>query len=98
MNINNNNNYNEYLLKLVNQIRSESKDNNEKEQVDKYYSFFKEYPALFWMARDKTMDLKRFEWMLSLKDKINNGELDKDETDKAIGLKMFKEYVEPNIK
>jgi|688.fasta_scaffold193321_2 hypothetical protein len=90
--------YNNYLLNFVKKIRSEATDNNEKEQVDKYYSFFKEYPALFWMARDKTMDLKRFEWMLSLKDKINKGELDKDETDKAMGLMMFKEYVEPNIK
>jgi hypothetical protein len=86
------------IINLVKKIRNESTEDNEEEQIDKYNKFFIDNPAIFWMARDKTMDIKRLEWMLDLKNKIDNGELNKEDTDKAMGLMMFKEYVEPKIK
>jgi len=85
------------MIHLVKKIRAEATETNEKEQIEKYKSFFLDYPAIFWMARDKTMDIKRLEWMLQIKSKIDKGELNQEETDKAMGQLFFKEYVEPKI-
>lgn len=85
-------------MSLVKKIRDEATELNEEEQIKKYYSFFDKYPAIFWMARDKSMDLNRFQWMLNLKEKIDNGEVSKEDMDKAMGQMMFNEFVEPKLK
>lgn len=77
-------------------IRAECRTKSRDVQAAEYAEFLDDYPALFLMARDTTMNLDTFRIMLNLKNEIDHGRADKEQVDKMLGQLFYDKYV--NIK
>lgn len=91
---------NEEIINIVTNIRhkidkGETIDESDKE-ID---SFKKRYPTLFCMAtnKDTNFDFKSFELMMSMRQKIIDGDETIDSSSRKIGMDFFKKF-HPNTK
>lgn len=76
----------------------ESTVKNKKAHFKKIYcNFEKKYPNLFEMACSDAMDVKTFEFLLSMMDKVNNNETDQNQASTQVGEKLFSQFVQPNL-
>jgi hypothetical protein len=87
---------NSEIFKIVQNIRKECDKKSQDEQIKENREFFELYPAVFWMARDKKMNLETFKIMLDLKNQIDVGNFEKESVDKMLGQMFYEKYV--NIK
>lgn len=87
---------NSTILQTVVKIRENCKKKTQNEQINEFYSFFNEYPAIFFMARDESMNLETLKYFLELKHQIEIGNLKQEDMDKIIGQIFYDKYV--NIK
>ena len=85
------------IVETVEKIRRECETKTQNEQIEENREFFERYSAIFWMARDKTMNLKTLNWMLSLKTQIDNGKLNQQEVDSLMGELFYQQYVANKI-
>lgn len=85
------------IWNTVKKIRRDCDKKSQQEQIEEHYTFFDTYPAIFFMARDKSMNLKVFEQMLQLKSEIDNGNVEKEQVDKELGTNFYNLYVKPNL-
>lgn len=85
------------IIKTVEKIRSECDHKTQNEQLAEYRDFFESYSALFFMARDKSMSLDTFRMLISLKHRIDLGEVSQEKVDTAIGTHFYDKYVAPKV-
>lgn len=81
------------IMNIVKKIRQECDTKSQEEHLNEYYDFFQQYSAIFFMARNKSMNLNTLEWMLKLKSDIESGTIDKEQTDKMIGQHFYDQYI-----
>ena len=65
---------------------------------EKYPEFCKAFPILFASACEPGFDIKRFIYMMHMRDKVTNKTTSFEEASKAVGQALFDEYVQPVIK
>lgn len=84
------------IFNIVQKIRKDCEKKSQDQQIEENRDFFEQYPAIFWMARDKKMNLETFQIMLDLKNQIDVGNFEKESVDKMLGKMFYEKYV--NIK
>jgi hypothetical protein len=85
------------IMKTVEKIRAECDLKTQDEQLAEHRAFFESYSALFFMARDKSMSLDTFRWMISLKHRIDRGAASQNTVDAAISTHFYEKYVAPKV-
>lgn len=84
---------NREIFKTVEKIRSECRTKSQDQQIAEHRGFFDDFPAIFLMARDPSMNLETFRIMLDLKNEIDQGRADRENVDKMVGKMFYDRYV-----
>lgn len=63
----------------------------------RYVKFAERYQVLFEMACRPDMDMKKLEYMLSMREHVLRGSMSVDNASQHVGQKMFDEYVKPIV-
>ena len=63
----------------------------------KYPEFSKAFPILFAAACEPNFDMKRFLYMINMRDKITNKTTSFEDASKEVGQALFDEYVKPIV-
>lgn len=64
---------------------------------DKFPEFVERYPVLFEMACARDFDMRRFEYMMAMRERIGNKQETVESASKEVGRVMFEDYVKPIV-
>ena len=87
------------IMRIVREIQlSHLSEEQRKGFYSKRYKKFSErYQILFDMACRPELDIKKLEYMLSMRENVLRGNMSVDNASKHVGQKMFDEYVKPIV-
>ena len=80
--------------------REESVDFNEfhQQMSDTYSKFREKYPTIFEKVLENSLDMERFNFMLSMANKIDSKEMTNHDASVKVGERLVDEFVKPNLK
>ena len=89
----------EELLSIVHDVRENKHTTKERAHLcrTKYPDFVERYPHLFEMICEPEFDLARFEYMIRLRDDIQERKRTLEDASKEIGQNLFDVYVKPKL-
>jgi len=87
------------LLKIVQDISGSKGSQKEKQREfrKKYPTFAEEYPVLFDMTTRADFDMKRFMYMMNLRDSVGNNTISQYDASAKVGKDLYDVYVKPKI-
>jgi hypothetical protein len=87
------------IVTIIKDIRAIS--GTEKQRQDtgakRYPEFAEHYPHLFKLACEPAFDMSRLEYMLNLRDSVNNQKVTFEDASKEVGQVMFDTYIKDKI-
>lgn len=82
------------IREIVKQIKSHV---TEGKDLSKFSEFKEKYPKLFAMLVENGKYDDMMNYMLESLEKVENGQVEREEMDKEVGGHLAKEYIYPNI-
>jgi hypothetical protein len=88
------------ILKIAREINSYRGNTKDKQRVfrKRYPEFAENYPMLFEMSSQNDFDIKRLQFMLHMRDKVNESNVSQHDASAAVGQMLFNDYVKDKIK
>lgn len=89
----------EEILSIVNEIQSlDSSIPDKKKYIQRKYPIFAEhYPTLLELSLKEEFDMKRLEYMLKLKDAVENESISQHDASVHVGQELYNKYVKDKI-
>ena len=87
------------ILSIVNEIQSlDSSISDKKKYIQRKYPLFAEhYPTLLELSLQEDFDIKRLEYMLKLKDAVDNQNMSQHDASVHVGQHLYDKYVKDKI-
>jgi len=88
------------ILNIAKEISSYNGRKRDKERIfrKKYHIFAESYPVLFEMSTQDNFDIKYLEYMLHLRNQIDNTNLSQHDASAKVGQMLYDGYVKDKIK
>lgn len=89
----------EEIMNIVNAIREmRGRSRQRTMQAERDYPEFKErYPFLFDMVCSDDFDMARFQWMMQLKDRVENNRVTHEKASVEVGQVLFDKYIKDKV-
>lgn len=87
------------IISIVTKIKQATGNAREKQRQfrKQYTEFADKYPSLFQMACEPDFDIKRLEFMLSMRDNVGNNRISQHQASVKVGENLFQQYVKPLV-
>ena len=80
------------------EISTDTPDETKRKVQEKYRDFSLNYPAIFIMAADGNLDMKRFESMVNMAQRVKDDKISQHDASVKVGESLVNDYVKPKIK
>ena len=77
---------------------TDSPDETKRKVQEKYREFSLNYPAIFIMAADGNLDMKRFQSMVNMAQQVKDDKISQHDASVKVGEQLVNDYVKPKLK
>lgn len=87
------------LLSIVADIHQQPGSQKEKQRIfrKKYPEFAERYPVLFEMSTREDFDIRKFQYMIHMRDSVSNNNISQYDASAKVGTMLYNDYVKPLV-